>query len=159
MYVLLVEYVGKRHRHVIGTTLWYFWVLSLMLLPLFAYLIRDWRTLSIAGAVPGLFQIIFWWWVKHQINQSCICLSHSLSWLRTLLLIKTKDRRHVRFFLPREWEKNLKWSMRMKGSLDPLLDPILSAKQSRSQSPRYPCPAVERPTRTSGIERSAWPAQ
>ncbi|KAJ7370761.1 hypothetical protein OS493_030192 [Desmophyllum pertusum] len=27
--------------------------------------------------------------------------------------------------------------------------------QSRSQSPRYPCPAVERPTRTSGIKRSA----
>ncbi|KAJ7383015.1 hypothetical protein OS493_031185 [Desmophyllum pertusum] len=61
MYVLLVEYVGKRHRHVIGTTLFYFWVLALLLLSLFAYLIRDWRTLSIAGAVPGLLQIFFWW--------------------------------------------------------------------------------------------------
>lgn len=63
MYVLLMEYVGKRHRHVIGTTLWYFWVLSLMLLALFAYFIRDWRTLSIAGAAPGLLQIIFWWFI------------------------------------------------------------------------------------------------
>ena len=61
MYVLLVEYVGKRHRHVIGTTLWYFWVISLMLIPLFAYLIRDWRSLSIAAATPGLLQIFFWW--------------------------------------------------------------------------------------------------
>jgi len=63
MYVLLMEYVGKRHRHVVGTTLWYFWVISLMLLPLFAYLIRDWRTLSIAGAAPGLLQIFFWWFI------------------------------------------------------------------------------------------------
>ncbi|KAJ7392479.1 hypothetical protein OS493_012145 [Desmophyllum pertusum] len=63
MYVLLVEYVGKRHRHVIGVALWYFWVLSLLLLPLVAYLIRDWRTLSIVGAVPGLVQIFFWWFI------------------------------------------------------------------------------------------------
>ncbi|XP_078358937.1 organic cation transporter protein-like [Oculina patagonica] len=62
-YVLLVEIVGKRHRHVIGTTYFYFWVLSLMLLALFAYLIRDWRTLSIAGAVPGFLQIFFWWFL------------------------------------------------------------------------------------------------
>jgi len=61
MYVLIVECVGKRHRHVVGTALWYFWVISLMLLPLFAYLIRDWRTLSVAGAAPGLLQIFFWW--------------------------------------------------------------------------------------------------
>jgi len=61
MYVLIVEYVGKRHRHVVGTALWYFWVISLMLLPLFAYLIRDWRKLSFAGAAPGLLQIFFWW--------------------------------------------------------------------------------------------------
>ena len=59
MYVLLVEYVGKRHLHVVGTALFYFWVASLMLLALFAYLIKDWRTLSIA--VPGLVQIFFWW--------------------------------------------------------------------------------------------------
>ncbi|KAL9983938.1 hypothetical protein ACROYT_G006187 [Oculina patagonica] len=63
MYVLLVEYVGKRHRHVIGTSLWYFWVISLMLLPLFAYFIRDWRTLAAAGAAPGILQIFFWWFL------------------------------------------------------------------------------------------------
>lgn len=63
MYVLNVEFVGKRHRHVVGIALWYFWVISLMLLALFAYLIRDWRTLSIAGAVPGLLQIFFWWFI------------------------------------------------------------------------------------------------
>ncbi|XP_068710266.1 organic cation transporter protein-like [Montipora foliosa] len=63
MFVLLVEYVGKRHRHVVGTSLWYFFALSLMLLSLFGYLIRDWRTLSTAGAVPGLLQIFFWWFI------------------------------------------------------------------------------------------------
>ena len=42
----------------------------------------------------------------------------------------------------------------------PLLYHVLTTRthprcQSRSQSPRYPCPAVERPTRTSGGKRSA----
>lgn len=60
MYILLFEYVGKRHRHVIGTTLWYFWVLSLMVLAFFAWLIRDWRTLAMAAAIPGLLVIFFW---------------------------------------------------------------------------------------------------
>lgn len=61
MYVLMFEYVGKRHRHVIGTTLFYFWILSLMVLALFAWLIRDWRTLAMAAAIPGLLTIFFWW--------------------------------------------------------------------------------------------------
>ena len=61
MFVLVFEYVGKRHRHVIGTTLFYFWILSLMVLALFAWLIRDWRTLAMAAAIPGLLTIFFWW--------------------------------------------------------------------------------------------------
>ena len=60
-YVLTVEYVGKRHRHVAGTALWFFWPTSLMMMALMAYLIRDWRTLNIVGAAPGLVQIFLWW--------------------------------------------------------------------------------------------------
>lgn len=63
LYILVVEYVGKRHRHVVGTALFYFWVLSLLLVALLAYLIRDWRTLSIVGAAPGLLHIFFWWFL------------------------------------------------------------------------------------------------
>nr|XP_058973447.1 organic cation transporter protein-like [Pocillopora verrucosa] len=63
VYVLVFEYVGKRHRHVVGTTLFYFWILSLMVLALFAWLIRDWRTLAMAAAIPGLLTIFFWWFL------------------------------------------------------------------------------------------------
>jgi len=62
-YVLTVEYVGKRHRHVAGTALWFFWPTSLMMMALLAYLIRDWRTLNIVGAAPGLLQIFLWWFI------------------------------------------------------------------------------------------------
>jgi hypothetical protein len=62
MFVLLVEYVNPKHRAAFGTSLWYFWTFSLMLLALFAFLLKaDWRVLSIAGAAPGLLQIFFWW--------------------------------------------------------------------------------------------------
>ena len=60
-YVLTVEFVGKRHRHAAGTALWFFWPTSLMMMALLAYLIRDWRTLNIVGAAPGLLQIFLWW--------------------------------------------------------------------------------------------------
>lgn len=62
-YVLTVEFVGKRHRHAAGTALWFFWPTSLMMMALLAYLIRDWRTLNIVGAAPGLLQIFLWWYI------------------------------------------------------------------------------------------------
>ena len=92
MFVLLTEYVGKRHRHAIGTTLWYFWVLSLMLLALFAYFIRDWRTLSIAGAAPGLLQIIFWWWANDRFYKVSISFSFISGHSTTVSLLRSIDR-------------------------------------------------------------------
>ncbi|KAK3714238.1 hypothetical protein QZH41_018390, partial [Actinostola sp. cb2023] len=62
-FVLLIECVGINHRAKAGSCLFVFWTLSLMLLALLGYLFRDWRMLSIAGAVPGLLQIFFWWFI------------------------------------------------------------------------------------------------
>lgn len=60
-YVLMIEYVGIKHRAIAIVYLSCFWSLSLMTLALWGYLFRDWLTLSIAGAVPG-FLVIFAWW-------------------------------------------------------------------------------------------------
>ncbi|PFX33207.1 Solute carrier family 22 member 5 [Stylophora pistillata] len=61
IYVLATEFAGVRHRHVAGTSLWYSWTLSLVMLAGLAYGIRDWRFLSITCAVPGLISFIGWW--------------------------------------------------------------------------------------------------
>lgn len=36
-------------------------VVGYMMLPLFAFLIRDWRMLLVALALPNLLYIPFWW--------------------------------------------------------------------------------------------------
>ncbi|XP_073236128.1 organic cation transporter protein-like [Porites lutea] len=61
IYVLATEFVGVRHRHVAGTSLWYSWALSLVMLAGMAYGLRDWRHLSITCAAPGLIVLIGWW--------------------------------------------------------------------------------------------------
>lgn len=60
IYVLATEFVGKRHRHVAGTSLWYSWTLALVMLAGLAYGVRDWRILSIICAAPGLPSILGW---------------------------------------------------------------------------------------------------
>lgn len=62
LFVIATEYVGVRHRHVSGTSMWFSWTISLMTLSPMAYWLRDWRTLSIALGVVGL-PVIFTWWV------------------------------------------------------------------------------------------------
>jgi len=60
IFVLVTEFVGVRHRSVMGMSLWYCWSLSLMALAGLAYVIRDWRMLSIATAVPGIPALLGW---------------------------------------------------------------------------------------------------
>ncbi|XP_078378344.1 organic cation transporter protein-like [Oculina patagonica] len=61
LYVLATEFVGRRHRHVAGTSLWYSWTLALVMLAGLAYGVRDWRILSIICAATGLPAAIFIW--------------------------------------------------------------------------------------------------
>ncbi|XP_078378347.1 organic cation transporter protein-like [Oculina patagonica] len=60
IYVMATEFVGPRHRHVAGTSLWYSWTLALVMLAGLAYGVRDWRILSIICAAPGLPSILAW---------------------------------------------------------------------------------------------------
>lgn len=60
IFVLVTEFVGVRHRSMMGMSLWYCWSLSLMLLAGMGYLIRDWRMLTIATAVPGIPALLGW---------------------------------------------------------------------------------------------------
>ena len=61
LYVLALEFVGVKHRHVAGTSLWYAWAMALVMLAGLAYAVRDWRWLSIVCAVPGLISFAGWW--------------------------------------------------------------------------------------------------
>ena len=60
IYVLVTEMVGIRHRSMIGVSLWYCWTLSLLVLDLLAYFIRDWRKLAITCGVPAIPVVIGW---------------------------------------------------------------------------------------------------
>jgi len=61
IYVLALEFVGVKHRHVAGTSIWYAWALALVMLAGLAYAVRDWRWLSIVCAAPGLISFAGWW--------------------------------------------------------------------------------------------------
>ena len=69
MYVLATEFVGKRHRHVAGTSLFYSWALGLVTLAGLAYAVRDWRMLSIMCSAPGLISILAWRWVNIRLSK------------------------------------------------------------------------------------------
>ncbi|NP_001088049.1 solute carrier family 22 member 4 [Xenopus laevis] len=61
-FILGNEILGKSARilySTMGTCI--FFAIGYMMLPLFAYFIRDWRTLLLALTIPGLFCIPLWW--------------------------------------------------------------------------------------------------
>ncbi|KAK3733483.1 hypothetical protein QZH41_019394, partial [Actinostola sp. cb2023] len=61
IFVLVLEYVGPRHRSAVGFGVWFAWVFALALLALLAWLIPNWRTLSIVTSAPGI--LFFLWWL------------------------------------------------------------------------------------------------
>ncbi|XP_030314635.1 solute carrier family 22 member 4 isoform X3 [Calypte anna] len=61
-FILGTEILGKSVRILFSTLgICIFFAIGYMLLPLFAYFIRDWRMLLLALTVPGLFCIPLWW--------------------------------------------------------------------------------------------------
>ena len=69
MFVILTEYVGIRHRHVLGTLMFFAWPLSGMLLAGIGYVTRDWRTQSIVVGVLGMPVVFCWWYVIPLLDQ------------------------------------------------------------------------------------------
>lgn len=59
-YVLLTELVGIRHRSTAGCSIWYSFNLSNMALAGLAYLVRDWRKLSIIMGAPAIPFVLGW---------------------------------------------------------------------------------------------------
>ncbi|XP_054245000.1 solute carrier family 22 member 4 isoform X2 [Indicator indicator] len=61
-FILGTEILGKSVRILFATLgVCIFFAIGYMLLPLFAYFIRDWRMLLLALTVPGLFCVPLWW--------------------------------------------------------------------------------------------------
>ncbi|KAM8973947.1 solute carrier family 22 member 4-like [Pelodytes ibericus] len=61
-FILGSEILGKSARIIFATLgACIFFAIGYMMLPLFSYFIRDWRTLLLALTVPGLFCIPLWW--------------------------------------------------------------------------------------------------
>ncbi|XP_063784263.1 solute carrier family 22 member 4-like [Pseudophryne corroboree] len=61
-FILGSEILGKSARIIFSTLgICIFFAIGYMILPLFAFFLRDWRTLLLALTVPGLLCIPLWW--------------------------------------------------------------------------------------------------
>ena len=59
-FVHMTEFASVRSRSTIAVSFWCGWVLGNMALPGLAYVIRDWRTLTILTAAPGIPFVLFY---------------------------------------------------------------------------------------------------
>ncbi|XP_072319962.1 solute carrier family 22 member 7a [Eucyclogobius newberryi] len=112
--VLGIEWTDVGHRTFTGTISGLSWSFGAMFLALLAFLIRDWRQLSLAVTVPCVLAIVCWWW-----------LPESARWL--LVNGKTKE---ARKFLVRCAKMNGKNEQNSK------LDPEVLAKVGVSEGMR-----------------------
>ncbi|XP_006888209.1 PREDICTED: solute carrier family 22 member 4 [Elephantulus edwardii] len=63
-FILGTEILGKSVRIIFSTLgVCTFFAVGYMLLPLFAYYIRDWRMLLVALTVPGVLCVPLWWFI------------------------------------------------------------------------------------------------
>ncbi|XP_011824672.1 PREDICTED: solute carrier family 22 member 4 isoform X3 [Mandrillus leucophaeus] len=63
-FILGTEILGKSVRIIFSTLgVCTFFAVGYMLLPLFAYFIRDWRMLLLALTVPGVLCVPLWWFI------------------------------------------------------------------------------------------------
>ncbi|XP_065065328.1 solute carrier family 22 member 15-like [Rhopilema esculentum] len=59
MFVVASEFVGTRYRPLSGIILWSFYAVSLIILGVQAYFIREWKKLYIISTVPYIFVLAF----------------------------------------------------------------------------------------------------
>ena len=60
VFTLALEFCGVDHRGTAGTSLWYMFTLALTVLPLLAWLIKDWVVLMMVVTVPGFMVLLTW---------------------------------------------------------------------------------------------------
>ncbi|KAL3050721.1 hypothetical protein OYC64_012693 [Pagothenia borchgrevinki] len=61
--VLSIEWADTDHRSFIGVIGSLSWCLGNMLLAAFAYLVNDWRNLTMTATAPLGLAILTWWWI------------------------------------------------------------------------------------------------
>ncbi|KXJ22115.1 organic cation/carnitine transporter 4 [Exaiptasia diaphana] len=67
-FVLVLEYVGARHRGAVGIGIWFAFVFAMCFLALIAYLLPAWRLLTIVTSAPGLIGFVFWWFTPESLR-------------------------------------------------------------------------------------------
>lgn len=67
-FVLATELVGPSYRGFAGTMAQCFFTSGLLILPIVAYLIRDWRTLSVVLSLPASVFVLFFRYVDKEVS-------------------------------------------------------------------------------------------
>ncbi|XP_019959274.1 solute carrier family 22 member 2-like [Paralichthys olivaceus] len=62
-YVLITEIVGVEHRRTVGVLYQMFFSVGILLLPLLAYFITDWRWLQVVITVPYILFLSYYWFL------------------------------------------------------------------------------------------------
>ncbi|XP_034435290.1 solute carrier family 22 member 2-like [Hippoglossus hippoglossus] len=62
-YVLITEIVGVEQRRTVGVLYQMFFSVGILLLPLLAYFITDWRWLQVVITVPYIFFLSYYWFI------------------------------------------------------------------------------------------------
>uniref|UniRef100_A0A3Q3CST6 Solute carrier family 22 member 3 n=1 Tax=Haplochromis burtoni TaxID=8153 RepID=A0A3Q3CST6_HAPBU len=62
-YVLLTEIVGVKYRRTVGILYQMFFSVGLLILPLLAYFITDWRWLQVTFTVPYVLFVCYYWFI------------------------------------------------------------------------------------------------
>ena len=60
VFVIGTEYSGIRHRGITGALIWNGFMAAIVILAGTAYLIRDWRRLTIVTGAPGIVLMGCW---------------------------------------------------------------------------------------------------
>ncbi|KAM6914915.1 solute carrier family 22 member 2 [Xenentodon cancila] len=62
-YVLITEIVGVEFRRTVGIIYQMFFSIGILILPLLAYFITDWRWLQVAITIPYIFFLSYYWFI------------------------------------------------------------------------------------------------